>query len=149
MILSLAWPMNSASVTESPRHGHQTAGRRRVRPEGIARRFWPLAEIGEQWAEFVRDYRPTVDLLPISGVIVARPVGVATRNSDRLRCVVSNMYAPDPLLPPELLPSHWPGVIGRRLLVEAKEAIGTLQARTRIPALFGQFDDVIARQAQQ
>jgi phenylacetic acid degradation operon negative regulatory protein len=113
-------------------------------PKRIARRLWPLAEIGEQWAEFVRDHRRTVDLLSRSA---------ASSSTDQLASLLATAIGfvasfqrcmeADPLLPPELLPSRWPGGVGRRLLVEANDAIGTLRARTKIPALFGQFDDVM------
>jgi phenylacetic acid degradation operon negative regulatory protein len=113
-------------------------------PKQIASHLWPLTEIGDRWSEFVREHRGTVDLLSRSAAsslpdqlpsLLAKAIGfVASFQA----CMEA-----DPLLPPELLPSRWPGAKGRRLLLEANDAIGTLRGRTKIPALFGQFDDVM------
>jgi phenylacetic acid degradation operon negative regulatory protein len=113
-------------------------------PKRIARRLWPLDEIGNQWSTFVRDHRRTVDLLTRSA---------ASSSPDRLPSLLATAIGFvaafqtcmefDPLLPPELLPSRWPGVTGRRLLIDAGDAIDTLRSRTKIPALFGQFDNVV------
>jgi phenylacetic acid degradation operon negative regulatory protein len=113
-------------------------------PRRVARRVWPLDAIADRWTEFVREHRSTVDLLTRSAASSS-----VEEMSSLLACAVGFVAAfqacmeNDPLLPPELLPARWPGIKGRRLLIEANQAIGTLRTRKQIPALFGQFDDVM------
>jgi phenylacetic acid degradation operon negative regulatory protein len=113
-------------------------------PKRIARQLWPLADIGDRWSEFVRDHRRTVDVLTRSAAS-SSPDQLSSLLATAIGFVASfqSCMESDPLLPPELLPSRWPGATGRRLLIEASDAIGTLRARTKIPALFGQFDNVM------
>jgi phenylacetic acid degradation operon negative regulatory protein len=113
-------------------------------PKRIAKQLWPLGEVADGWAAFVRDHRRTVDRLTrLAGS--SSPDQVPSLLATAIGFVASfqSCMESDPLLPPELLPSRWPGVPGRRLLVEASEAIGTLRARSKVPALFGQFDNVM------
>jgi phenylacetic acid degradation operon negative regulatory protein len=125
-----------------------TATRLRVGGESdakrIAQHLWPLTEIGEQWTEFVRDHRRTVDRLSRSAAS-STPDQLSSLLATAIGFVASfqSCMESDPLLPPELLPGRWPGATGRRLLMEAADAIDTLRARTEIPALFGQFDNVM------
>jgi phenylacetic acid degradation operon negative regulatory protein len=113
-------------------------------PKRIARRLWPLEEIADRWTDFVADHRRTVDLLTQSAAS-SSPDELPSLLASAIGFVATFQHCMehDPLLPPELLPGRWPGVTGRRLLVEANQAIGILRARTKIPALFGQFDDVM------
>ncbi len=118
-------------------------------PKRIAKELWPLVDIGIGWTTFVREHRRTVDMLKRSAAsslpdalpaLLAAAIGFVAAFETCMRS--------DPLLPPELLPAKWSGVAGRRLLIEASEAIAILKERTRIPALFGQFDHVL-REASQ
>jgi phenylacetic acid degradation operon negative regulatory protein len=125
-----------------------TASRLRVGgesdPKRIARRLWPIDEIGERWTEFVHDHRRTVDVLTKSASTAAGDdLSSLLASAIGFVAAFQTCMENDPLLPPELLPGRWPGVTGRRLLIEANHAIGILRARTKIPALFGQFDDVM------
>jgi phenylacetic acid degradation operon negative regulatory protein len=113
-------------------------------PKRIASGLWPLGEIGAGWSAFTRDQRRTVDMLKRSAAssspdalpsLLASAIGLVAAFE---ACMQS-----DPLLPPELLPARWPGVAGRKLLIDASEAIAVLKQRTRVPALFGQFDSVM------
>jgi phenylacetic acid degradation operon negative regulatory protein len=112
-------------------------------PKRVAKQLWPLDDIAVGWSEFVRDHRRTVELLKRSASSSS-----ADELSSLLAIAISFVAAfetcmrADPLLPPELLPARWPGVTGRRLLKEASDAIAVLRTRTKIPALFGQFDQV-------
>ncbi len=113
-------------------------------PKRIAKDLWPLANIASGWSAFVRDHRRTVDLLKRSAgssspdalpALLAAAIGFVAAFETCMRT--------DPLLPPELLPGRWPGGTGRRMLVEASHAIAILKERTKVPALFGQFDHVL------
>jgi phenylacetic acid degradation operon negative regulatory protein len=110
----------------------------------IAKHLWPLADVATGWSEFVRDQRRTVDRLQRSAASSA-PGELSSLLAAAIGFVAAfeACMQLDPLLPPELLPSRWPGVTGRRLLIEASEAIAILKERTKVPALFGQFDHVL------
>jgi phenylacetic acid degradation operon negative regulatory protein len=113
-------------------------------PKQIAKHLWPLADVAAGWSEFVRDHRRTVDRLHRSAASSA-PKELASLLAAAIGFVAAfeSCMQLDPLLPPELLPVRWPGVTGRRLLIEASEAIAILKERAKVPALFGQFDQVI------
>lgn len=113
-------------------------------PKRIAKHLWPLADVATGWSEFVRDQRRTVDRLQRSAASSA-PEELSSLLAAAIGFVAAfeSCMQSDPLLPPELLPGRWPGVTGRRLLIEASKAIAILKERTKVPALFGQFDHVL------
>lgn len=77
-----------------------------VDPKAIAQRLWPLAEIAEDHRRFGArlDARLTA-IHARDGSPAAHALGA---------CVdLARATAPDPLLPPELLPAHWPGTVAR------------------------------------
>jgi phenylacetic acid degradation operon negative regulatory protein len=55
----------------------------------------------------------------------------------------SEIFADDPLLPPELLPRPWPGRAARELLVRSRRLALLLREQHNRPALFRSFDDLI------
>jgi phenylacetic acid degradation operon negative regulatory protein len=118
-------------------------------PKRIAKRLWAIDELGAQWQSFVRTQRATVDRLSRAAAklpadqmpsILASAIGLVDAFDS---CMWS-----DPLLPPELLPKDWPGVAGRRLLLQAAEVIRELRRQTNMPALFSQYDDIISNAAK-
>jgi phenylacetic acid degradation operon negative regulatory protein len=118
-------------------------------PKRIAKRLWAIDEIGTRWIGFTRAHRATVSQLtaataelPVDQMpsLLAGAIGLVDAFDSCMRG--------DPLLPPELLPKDWPGVAGRRLLLSAAESISELRHHTNLPALFGQYDDVILHATQ-
>jgi phenylacetic acid degradation operon negative regulatory protein len=109
----------------------------------IAKRLWPIQDIGDGWSTFVREQRRTIDLLKRSASSPSDELPALLAAAIGFVAAFEVCMQSDPLLPPELLPARWPGVAGRRLLIEASEAIAILKARAKVPALFGQFDNVL------
>lgn len=115
-------------------------------PRDVAARLWPIAELGRAYQDFVDHYSPVVPLLE----------GYRTRHEripdtdflpGAMRIVVAfqSIFATDPLLPPELLPRPWPGRAARELLVTSRRLGLRLRAEHERPALFRNFDDLIAQ----
>jgi phenylacetic acid degradation operon negative regulatory protein len=128
------------ATAKSLRVGDESEARR------IAKRLWPCDDIADGWRNFVREQRRTVDLLKRSASSTSDELPALLAAAIGFVAAFEVCMQSDPLLPPELLPARWPGVGGRRLLIEASEAIAILRERTKVPALFGQFDSVL-RQA--
>jgi phenylacetic acid degradation operon negative regulatory protein len=54
-----------------------------------------------------------------------------------------DVFAADPLLPPELLPRPWPGRTARDLLVRSRRLALALREAHGRPALFHLFDETL------
>ncbi|MFF9351535.1 PaaX family transcriptional regulator C-terminal domain-containing protein [Streptomyces sp. NPDC014734] len=143
------------------------------RPADLAASLWPLAEIAERYARLARLAESCLAEIDRGvqrhgeGPAGAARDGAGTRtgagtmggtlpDTERLTMAVelaaefTRAMEPDPLLPPELLPSPWPGRRARELtaacwgrLLETGPERG---ASTHLPRLFRLYDDVLERE---
>jgi len=87
-------------------------------PFRIAQLLWPIEEIAERYRHFIDVVRPRLRRLERSG-------GRGASAEDQLRLAIeiavafNRAIAPDPLLPPDLLPQPWAGTTARTLLAES------------------------------
>lgn len=105
------------------------------RPPALAARLWPLEEIAGRYEPLAR--------------LAARPVPHATAGHDgrvevlrhglELAAAFDAALAPDPLLPPELLPADWPPVAARAAFRSAWPALRQVAGPTG-HSLFRAFD---------
>jgi phenylacetic acid degradation operon negative regulatory protein len=123
-------------------------------PRRIAGQLWDLDGLADRWTTFSRAHRPIVQRLAraVDGATESQvPAILAT--TIRLTAAFDAVMHTDPLLPPELLQTSWPGAEGRQLLLRAARTIDTLRLRHEIPALFrhyhGVIDDAIALEARK
>ncbi|WP_404870159.1 PaaX family transcriptional regulator C-terminal domain-containing protein [Kitasatospora griseola] len=113
-------------------------------PVRLAARIWPLDAIAarhERLAAFAEACAGTIDGTALSG---AERLTLALE----LAAGFSDAMTPDPLLPPELLPPHWPGRRARRLARACWAALSALPPEPGAPAspprLFQLYDDAFA-----
>ncbi|MFJ6937588.1 PaaX family transcriptional regulator C-terminal domain-containing protein [Streptomyces sp. NPDC101132] len=104
-------------------------------PVAVAAALWPLAEIARRYES----------LAALAGHWLARTG--ALEPVERLTAAVglaaefTRAMEPDPLLPPELLPSHWPGARARALTARAWELLAAGGGEE--PRLFGLYADAL------
>ncbi|GAA4531074.1 PaaX family transcriptional regulator C-terminal domain-containing protein [Amycolatopsis samaneae] len=117
-------------TTRDLRHGAHDS------PPALARAFWPLPEIAERYHRLTAVARPRLDRLraqPDDTTLLTIAVELAAE--------FTRAMEPDPLLPPELLPSPWPGIEARALVAECWSLLDELAGSTT--RLFRLFDDVL------
>ena len=113
-------------------------------PRELARRLWPVADLGDRYRRFVETYREVPatltqmrsrrERLPDAAFLpAALAMGVAFQ-----AC-----FDADPLLPPELLPRPWPGREARELVVRSRRVALQIREAHDRPALFRSFDDLL------
>lgn len=111
-------------------------------PLALARRLWPLGEVADghrRLAALARERLTRLTSAPAPGRTERLAVTV------ELAAEFTRATAPDPLLPPELLPRPWPGTEARaltadcwRLLLRAEEA-----DEAPGPRLFHRYDQAV------
>jgi phenylacetic acid degradation operon negative regulatory protein len=103
-------------------------------PQRLAAILWPLAEIADRYTELARlAQRLLADLsgcIPIE--LLATAIELATE--------FTHAMAPDPLLPPELLPQPWPGTHARTQAARCFRALREQDADTSAIQLFQRYD---------
>ncbi len=113
-------------------------------PRQLARWLWPIDELSTAYERFVADHQRVV---PHLERLRQRHDHIADSDflPGALRMVVAfqQVFKQDPLLPPELLPSPWPGRAARELLVTSRRLALQLRARHERPALFAAFDELV------
>jgi phenylacetic acid degradation operon negative regulatory protein len=113
-------------------------------PRELARRLWPVDDLGRRYRAFVDRYGrlpahlagrreehrklPDTDFLP--GAL-------------QMAVAFQECFNDDPLLPPELLPRPWPGRAARDLLAESRRLALSIRQSAGRPALFRLFDEAI------
>lgn len=90
------------------------------RPTELAAHLWPLTELAERYERLIETTRPRLARLESSADI--DDVELLTIGVE-LTVEFSRAMEPDPLLPPELLPTPWPGHQARTLLSQAWNAV--------------------------
>ena len=110
----------------------------------IARMLWPVDELAAAYERFLDEFHDTVPLLERFRTHHRRITDTEFLPG-ALRIVVAfqEVFALDPLLPPELLPRPWPGRAARELLLVARRLGVRLREEHERPALFRNFDDLI------
>ncbi len=110
-------------------------------PRAIAALFWPLATIADGHRRLST---------------VAQDRLARLRSTDRtdeteimtiaieLASEFTRATAPDPLLPPELLPDPWPGRDARRYVAECWSILVDASPKSAEPRLFRAYSDVVA-----
>jgi phenylacetic acid degradation operon negative regulatory protein len=113
-------------------------------PRELAKRLWPIDDIAHRYERFVATYERVPGALEEMRKRRER-MADAVFLPGALRCTVefSEIFADDPLLPPELLPRPWPGRAARELLVRSRRLALLLREQHNRPALFRSFDDLV------
>jgi len=132
-------------LTLASTHDLEVGGVRTARD--LAAHLWPVSDLAASYERFVADHRRVVATLE-------RLRGQRDRISDRellpgaLSMVIAfqQIFARDPLLPPELLPRPWPGRAAREVLSKSRRLALRLRAEHERPALFAAFDQLLAGQ---
>ena len=110
-------------------------------PRELARRLWPLAEIGARYAAFVQQFRPALAALrAMRARREALPDAAFLPGALAMAVAFQPAFDPDPLLPRELLPPRWPGEAARALLLESRRRALALRTAQGRPRLFQIFD---------
>jgi phenylacetic acid degradation operon negative regulatory protein len=113
-------------------------------PRELVQRLWPIARIAERYERFVAHYEPVPDALVdlkrrrqrlTDSVFLSGALAMAVEYQE--------VFADDPLLPPELLPRPWPGRAARDLLVKSRKLALALREGPGRPALFRLYDDAV------
>ncbi|WAL99985.1 PaaX family transcriptional regulator C-terminal domain-containing protein [Streptomyces sp. Je 1-369] len=115
-------------------------------PAELARRLWPLQEIADRYHRLSRIAEPRL----------ARLTGSAELSSSALLTIavelaaeLSRAMAPDPLLPPQLLPQPWPGTQARELIAQCWAALYARDQGETRPALFRHYADITREAADR
>jgi phenylacetic acid degradation operon negative regulatory protein len=109
-------------------------------PRDIAMRLWPLESVAAGYEEFIRRFEKWLERAsalekpPSLDLIVGRVFAVMLE--------FGRAMEPDPLLPGELLPEHWPGPTARRCLVDAQQFLAPFGVENRFPAIFDRLATV-------
>jgi phenylacetic acid degradation operon negative regulatory protein len=113
-------------------------------PRVLARRLWPVDDIGARYAAFVEQHAFVMDALAELKRRRQR-IDDAAFLSGALAMAVAfqQVFADDPLLPPELLPRPWPGRAARELLVKSRRLALSLREGPGRPALFRLYDEAV------
>ncbi|HEV3227323.1 MAG TPA: PaaX family transcriptional regulator C-terminal domain-containing protein [Acidimicrobiales bacterium] len=113
-------------------------------PRELVKRLWPIDEIAARYEQFVTTYRGVPDALERMRARRERLAdAVFLPGALSVTVEFTEIFADDPLLPPELLPRPWPGRAARELLVRSRRLALLLREQHNRPALFRSFDDVI------
>lgn len=113
-------------------------------PRELAKRLWPIDEIATRYERFVSTYEGVPDALEKMRQRRERLAdAVFLPGALSVTVEFSEIFADDPLLPPELLPRPWPGRAARVLLMRSRRLALTLREQHNRPALFRSFDDLI------
>ena len=113
-------------------------------PRELVKRLWPIDEIADRYEQFVATYRGVPDALEAMRKRRERLAdAVFLPGALSVTVEFSEIFADDPLLPPELLPRPWPGRAARELLVRSRRLALLLREQHNRPALFRSFDDLI------
>lgn len=113
-------------------------------PKVLARRLWPIDDLGARYAAFVGQFGFVMDALT-ELKRTRRRIDDAAFLSGALAMAVAfqQVFADDPLLPPELLPRPWPGRAARQLLVRSRRLALALREAPGRPALFRLYDEAV------
>jgi len=113
-------------------------------PRELVKRLWPIDEIASRYDQFVAAYQGVPDALEKMRQRRERLAdAVFLPGALSVTVEFSEIFADDPLLPPELLPRPWPGRAARDLLMRSRRLALLLREQHNRPALFRSFDDVI------
>ena len=113
-------------------------------PRELARRLWPIDELATRYERFVDTYKGVPDALDAMRQRHERLAdAVFLPGALSVTVEFSEIFADDPLLPPELLPRPWPGRAARELLTRSRRLALRLREQHNRPALFRSFDDLI------
>jgi phenylacetic acid degradation operon negative regulatory protein len=113
-------------------------------PRELARRLWPVDDLGNRYRAFVdrygrlpahlagrrEEHRKLADTDFLPGAL-------------QMAVAFQECFNDDPLLPPELLPRPWPGRAARDLLAESRRLALSIRQSAGRPALFRLFDEAI------
>jgi phenylacetic acid degradation operon negative regulatory protein len=105
-------------------------------PREIAAHLWPLEGIAASYRNFVARFSAMSGTTAGPVADLALAIGVVTAFESCIR--------QDPLLPPELLPSDWPGAAARSILIDVATQVRAGRARVGTPRLFARYDRVMA-----
>lgn len=113
-------------------------------PRELVRRLWPIDDLAERYGQFVERYDSVPHALEAMRERRERMAdAVFLPGALSVTVEFSQIFADDPLLPPELLPRPWPGRAARELLVRSRRLALLLREQHNRPALFRAFDDMI------
>jgi phenylacetic acid degradation operon negative regulatory protein len=113
-------------------------------PRELVRRLWPIDDLAERYGRFVERYKDVPHALESMRERRERMAdAVFLPGALSVTVEFSQIFAGDPLLPPELLPRPWPGRAARELLVRSRRLALLLREQHNRPALFRSFDDMI------
>jgi phenylacetic acid degradation operon negative regulatory protein len=113
-------------------------------PRELAKRLWPIEDIARRYDQFVKTYEGVPDALEKMRKRHERMAdAVFLPGALSVTVEFSEIFADDPLLPPELLPRPWPGRAARELLVRSRRLALLLREQHNRPALFRSFDDLV------
>jgi len=113
-------------------------------PRELARMLWPVDDLAARYERFVDTYKRVPDALDAMRERHERMAdAVFLPGALSVTVEFSEIFADDPLLPPELLPRPWPGRAARDLLSRSRRLALRLREQHNRPALFRSFDDVI------
>ncbi|MFI2214473.1 PaaX family transcriptional regulator C-terminal domain-containing protein [Streptomyces sp. NPDC020141] len=119
-------------------------------PAALARALWPLAEIAERHDRLAAVARPRLERLR-SGAEIPGPELLTV--AVELAAEFTRAMEPDPLLPPELLPSPWPGARARALVAECwtllRRRDESRDPGRHGPRLFRLYDSVLPETAPE
>ncbi|WP_218009785.1 PaaX family transcriptional regulator C-terminal domain-containing protein [Actinomadura kijaniata] len=109
-------------------------------PVGLAARLWPLDDLAEGHRRLAATARAHLDRLR-GDATPSEPETVAI--ALELAAAFTAATEPDPLLPPELLPSPWPGTRARELVARCWAELLRRPPRAPAPRLFRWYADVV------
>jgi phenylacetic acid degradation operon negative regulatory protein len=113
-------------------------------PRELVKRLWPIDAIAARYENFVETYCGVPDALEAMRKRRERLAdAVFLPGALSVTVEFSEIFAVDPLLPPELLPRPWPGRAARELLMRSRRLALLLREQHNRPALFRSFDDLI------
>ena len=113
-------------------------------PTMIARALWPIEELERRYHAFIEAYEGVMPFLES-----LRDQGAPLHDSDflpgalEMAVVFAQSFDIDPLLPPQLLPSPWPGSEVRELLLRSRRLALEIREAQGRPALFHSFDETL------
>ena len=115
-------------------------------PRQLARRLWPIDEIGERYNKFVDEFR---EIPALMNELIERKERITDEQylpgALAMAVAFQDCFNDDPLLPPELLPRPWPGHAARELALKSRRLAFVARKGPGRPALFHAFDEAIAK----
>lgn len=105
-------------------------------PAVIVGKLWQLDNAAKAYRGFLQAYAPLVD----ERITAAADEDMILLASLSMSAAFEACIRQDPLLPPELLPSDWPGPEARQLIVRGRELALAKSPLMRETALFQTFD---------